>query len=389
MFYSRDDLVTSGYPRLIEVEGLLCSCFIFFYLLFFKNCLHQKCDHELKSILSVFIWIFLLMSFFALFKPYYQIIYRTSCLIPFFVFLSIVLFLTSYKNDELKKKMVDFLFLFFYIVITLSALVVVLSVFIDLGGKYIDTYEGDNTLRLCGWGQDVSYQSCYCLWGICFGLYYMEKKGTGIAGRIINISAIMLNICATLLTGAKTGYFVLLFLCFLNIRKIWKTLLLMGIVLLIYLSCFENTLWDSIINLFVARTTTTGMSLRNEVWSDDMSIFLSSPIWGVNSYEEAAKGLGIHLLAHSQSSYFELLFWGGIPLLVFEIIFYIKSWKMILLKKNDISKDASSFFLVFLFFSMTEILFFSVQCYYSFLVILALMLTYPSTEASTPEEKTL
>lgn len=390
VFYNRDELVTSGYPRFIELVGLACACFLFFCSFFKKTnqyALSQQNNRDLNSVLLVFLWIFLLMSVLVIFKPHYQGVYRTCCLIPSVFFLSFVLFLMSFENSEFKKKIIDTYFLLLYIVITLSALVVVLSVSIDLGGKKIDTYEGDNVFRICGWGQDVSYQSCFCLWGFCFGMYYAEKE-IGVTKKILNLLAIMLNICAIILTGAKTGYLILVLLFVLNSKKTGKLFLLMSIALLIYLACFDRMLWNNISGLLSVRTTNINMSYRDTVWLNDLKIFLYSPLWGINDYQDVARELGLSLVAHSQSSYFELLFWGGFPLFFLQSMFYYKSWKLIRSKKNALSNNVTSFFLVFLLFSTTEILFFSVQCYYSFLALLALMLVYPrNEELSTPEEE--
>ena len=366
-------------PRMIE---LWCVFIVFIAALFYitpsrTSDIAPEGKIRLMRINTAIIGFFLLASLFCFFKPSYMKIWRSAILLPSALLMSTIYICGRLPNDA-RRHFALSLLLFSYLAISFSSLIVILSPFADIGGQSHLIYGHAVVRRYMGWGQDVAYQSCYSLFGLCFGMFYfLRTRGLR---RFVNIILIVLNLYAMLFTGARTGYVALVVLGIIYSIKYPR--LLIGVIpgWIVFMLLRNLIAADTLDQLLRERIIyNTSMSLRDVVWTSNLKLFLSSPIFGVDNYAAALSELGISAIAHSQSAYFELLFMGGIFLLAAYCNMYRLIFRYLRDTLGEYWLPAWTCLLVFAIFSMTEILFYSVQCNLSFSIIVGLLIAYGST----------
>lgn len=342
-----------GLPRLTELLAALFICVSIF---------NVKLDKFSRLILS---YIFL-MSLFALFKPFYFNYWRSALIIP-----TMLLYCISHLKIN-KPQFFNILYVIFFSA-SISSLLVILSTKIDLGVAHFWANSDDGIERYIGFGQSLPYQACYSLMGIPL-FVYLQKNNTIKTLAIINIICLFLNIMAIFLTGARTAYIILALLFLLYYRallknvKIWHIIVVL--ILLIYLL---GAYWELIQNVLFARSEME-LAGRDQVWIIAIKLIMSHPILGINNFFIEGREFG-NVIAHSQNGFFEVWFWGGIVGFILCMAMYYNLYKG---HRGDlfIKELSRGVFVVFLVYMITEILFFSVQAYYQFIIISSTVYAY-------------
>ncbi len=350
IMYLPDEL-SHGYPRLVE----LCAIIFIIMGLFKKDSYNFKWNVILYTIL---------FSLIVAFKPYFFPYLRTSVIIP-------GLLLASTMTYTMKPKNVDMVLLVLYIVITIGSFFVLLSTKVDLGVKI---YWADSTTqRYVGFGQSLPYQACYSLYAIPLFVYFIKNRYFEYQAYI-NILMLMINVVAIIMTGARTSYIILIImgLYYLkNIKGKYMKKYFWPLLLISLWFIYEHH--DMITNMWIARNdeniaTGTG---RFEVWYYAILINLSNPLFGIDNYWESVREYSKNV-PHVQNGYLELMFMGGIPLFGYVVYIIRKMY-------NEISKDTSyssiinGIMIIFLIFMMSEIIQYSSQAFYPFIIIFGLL----------------
>ena len=341
-----------GLPRLTEFLSILFICVSFLKL------------KLTKRIHILILFSIALMSLFAMYKPFYSNYLRVAILLP----MLLLLCLTQIKIN--KDQFLNLLYALFYSA-SISSFFVLISTHFDLGVSHF--YADIDVERYVGFGQSLPYQACYSLMSIPL-FVFLQKMTIHKFINIINIVCIFINIMAIFLTGARTAYIILALLFLLYYKTMIKNIkawhfIVIGIIIIYLVGLY----YDTIIGVLFARNKIE-LAGRDEVWLISIQLILSNPIFGISDYFEEGKQFG-NVLAHSQNGFFEILFWGGIGGFVLLMSVYLKiynSYKGVYVLKQL----CQGVFLVFVFFMMTEILFFSVQAYFQFILIGGLVYAY-------------
>ena len=348
IFIKGDD--AAGYPRTAEVIAIMV---ILFSIIKFR----------INSIKIQFYLYCSLLFVFASFKPYYMGYYRSACLVPTLLF-------TGLLNFRVTKEYLRKLFIIIFYIISFSSTFVIISPFIDLGVEIynVDIYDSD-AQRFIGFGQSLPYQALFSLMSIPL-FFYIIDFSKGIM-RTLLFALVLFNTLAVVMTGARTA-FGILFVLFLYYNKEWrrlispKYLVVIGVVIITISVYFGHILLVSLIG-----RNDAGMSERDTIWFIALLLILTHPILGIQDFDKEGRQFG-NVVAHSQNGFFELIFWGG--LLSF-ILYWLTLYKCYILNKID-KQNKRCFMgvlIIYMIFSVTEIIFFSVQAYYIIVIVLGLL----------------
>lgn len=341
-----------GYPRMIEISAI---CLIVSSLFINK----RTTKFDIQIILFVF-----LMFVFTLFKDNYAHYYRTAILIPMLTIIAINrMNLDNYKIESY----IDLI----YYVISLSSLFVCLNPYINLGVEkyHIDSFD-ESLQRYVGFGQSLPYQALFSLIGICL-YFYKESKSFN---YYVNQIFFFINSLAIILIGARTGYIGYIIILLLNYKAVLKALksIKLLLMLLIALIIFHDSINNAIVNTFLARNDFSDMAGRNEVWYISLMLILNSPIFGITDYYKEGSQFG-KVIAHSQNAFFEMIFWGGFISLFLYSRIYIKIYKKITLNLSSSINLTRSILILYVIFSTTEIIFYSIQDHITINILFALL----------------
>ena len=340
----------AGYPRAAEVIAILVILF-------------SAIRFRINSIKVQFYLYILFLFAFASFKPYYMGYFRTACLIPTLLFTGILNFRVN------KEELVRF-FTIIFCIISFSSSFVIISPFIDLGVEVynVDIFDSD-AQRFIGFGQSLPYQAAFSLMSIPL-FFYLIDTSKGIK-RTLLFALVAFNALAVVMTGARTA-FGILFVLVLYYNREWRRLIspkyfvVLAIVAIVISVYFGHILFASITG-----RSDAGLSERDTVWIIAILLILTHPILGIQSFDKEGRQFG-DVVAHSQNGFFELMFWGG--LLSF-ILYWVTIYKCYILNKID-KQNKRCFMgvlIIYMIFSVTEILFFSVQAYYLIVIVLGLL----------------
>ena len=355
-----------GYPRLAEVLAILASV-VFFLISFTK----KTCSEKIRIGRDLFLLCGLIMFGFALFKPFFLNYLRSVCLIPTLFFISVI-------NLDISDKLLGLLFKIIYSIISISAIFVIISPFIDLGVStfYIDEFDS-TAQRYIGYGSSLPYQACFNLLAIPL-FFYLQRKDKSKLWNYLQISMLVLNVAAIVLTGARTAYLIAIVL-FLFYSKSWrKNLNINSAILIVLIAGVAIYYVGDILSSILNYRHGVDLSHRDEVWLIGIKLVLTNPILGIQNFFEDGKQFG-QIVAHVQCGYFEILFWGGFLALTL----YLSSFAMfysVLKPHKDLKVCFIGTMLVFLIFMITEILIYSVQDYYLLLLIIGLLLANYQTK---------
>lgn len=341
----------AGLPRCCEIIALLM----------FVMSLHFWKSTKLNRYIILFT---LVMTVFSLFKPEFMAHWRSNILIPSLILLSV-------SNQKMDDKKLYKIMLLMYVCISISSLLVILSTRIDFGVAQFWADADNGVERYLGFGQSLPYQACYSLFAIPIYGYLQNTKYDGLLMKLYKygtLVALLVNIVAIVLTGARTAYvilFVLGIIYFKNLKKkltFWHILIAVG-VFTYYVINYQ----DLIMAEFTSRNS-SNLAGRDEVWYIAAMLILFNPILGIRSFSVEGREFG-STIAHCQNGFFEICFWGGI----FMLVLYLYIGKKIYDKNKFVPTNhavGKGLVLIFVLFMMSEILFYSDQAYYPFMILL-------------------
>lgn len=350
----------AGHPRLAEVLALLSTIIVFIFVV--KN---KQRNSEVKNGRKFFFICFLLMAIFALFKPAYMSYLRSACFIPTIYFLAI-------SSINITEEQLVKLFKIILVVISVSAVFVVISPYFDLGVQrfYIDIHD-DTAQRYLGFGTSLPYQAAFNLCAIPLYHYLFDKEKDKVWKTLL-IGMLILNLAAIILTGVRTAYIIIILLV-IYYYNYWKKYISTGVLIPIIIV-------GIIAFYYVGTSITRVFSYRNEanlagrdvVWLIGIQLIITHPVLGIQDFFKDGRAFG-SVIAHVQNGFFEIAFWGGL----LALILYVTSfWYFYLAvkKKHDLKKLYVSIMIIFFIMMNSEILFYSVQAYYLILMIVGLLL---------------
>ena len=350
----------AGKPRLAEVVAILAS--IYFLLIGFPNHFVNK---KLRNARNFFFICSMLMALFALSKPFFLNYLRSACIIPTMLFVSLL-------NINVNDKQLLLLFKIIFGVITVSAFFFFFCPYVDLGVAQFYTYSGEEIAqRYIGFGLSLPYQACFNLCAIPLFFYLHEKSDITVM-KIILLLFLSCNVIAVILTGTRTAYLTLLVLAWYYksswIKYMHGRNIIILLVVIVAISIYDS---EELMETFSARHEAS-LSGRDIVWKIGIMLILSHPIYGIQNFFVDGKEFG-HVIAHVQNGFFEMAFWGGVFSVIFHLISLAKFYKSTS-EVYDIKHCFAGLLIIYIIFMMSEILFYSVQNYFVFLLLWGLLI---------------